>query len=92
MNDYPKFIGGTPACASTDPEMWFTEDDEPGYREKNLLQRICASCEVRQECLDYALRHSVHGYWAGTTPRERQRMRVKMGIVSTPIYLAWDIA
>ena len=91
MSDYPRWES-TPACAGTDTELWFNEDDEPGYREKNLLQKICAGCEVRNQCLDYSLRHSVMGYWAGTTPRERQRLRKKLGIISKPIYLARDIA
>ena len=91
MSDYPKWES-TPACAGTDTELWFNEDDEPGYREKNLLQRICASCEVRNQCLEYSLKHSVMGYWAGTTPRERQRLRKQLGIVSEPIYSGWDIA
>jgi WhiB family redox-sensing transcriptional regulator len=91
MSDYPKWKS-TPACAGTDTELWFNEDDEPGYREKILLQRICASCEVRNQCLEYSLKHSVMGYWAGTTPRERQRLRKQLGIVSEPIYHAWDIA
>ena len=91
MSDYPKWES-TPACAGTNTELWFNEDDEPGYREKNLLQRICASCEVKNQCLEYSLKHSVMGYWAGTTPRERQRLRKQLGIVSEPIYSAWDIA
>jgi len=90
MSDYPKWES-TPACVGTDTELWFNEDDEPGYKEKNLLQRICAGCEVKSQCLNYALRHSVMGYWAGTTPRERQQMRSKLGIISTPIYSAWNI-
>jgi WhiB family redox-sensing transcriptional regulator len=91
MTNYPKWES-TPACAGTDTELWFNKDDEPSYSEKNLLQRICASCEVRNQCLEYSLKHSVMGYWAGTTPRERQRLRKQLGIVSEPIYIAWDIA
>jgi WhiB family redox-sensing transcriptional regulator len=91
MNDYPKWES-TPSCVGTDTELWFTKNDEPSYDEKNLLQRICAGCEVRNQCLEYSLKHNVMGYWAGTTPRERQRLRKKLGIVSEPIYLAWDIA
>jgi WhiB family transcriptional regulator, redox-sensing transcriptional regulator len=91
VKDYPKFEDGTPACSETDPDMWFTEDDEPGYREKTLLKRICNGCEVKEECLQYALKHDVHGYWSNTTPKERSRMRTRLGIKSTPIYSAWDI-
>jgi WhiB family redox-sensing transcriptional regulator len=91
MNDYPKWKS-TPACAGTDTELWFNKDDEPTYDEKNLLKRICAGCEVRNQCLEYSLKHNVMGYWAGTTPRERQKLRKKLGIISIPIYLARDIA
>lgn len=38
---------------------------------------ICAGCEVRQECLDYALGITdLAGIWAGTGPKERRRLRV----------------
>lgn len=80
-----------PACAGTNTEMWFAEDSEPGYREAKLLQRICADCPVKQQCLQYALENTVQGYWAGTTPRYRQQLRKKFNIIPKPIGLAWDI-
>ena len=91
MNDYPKWES-TPACVGTNTELWFNKDDEPTYDEKNLLKRICAGCEVRNQCLEYSLKHNVMGYWAGTTPRERQKLRRKLNITSIPIYLSRDIA
>jgi WhiB family redox-sensing transcriptional regulator len=37
---------------------------------------ICAVCLVAPECLAYALdEHVEHGAWAGTTGRERRRLR-----------------
>lgn len=83
---YPKWTD-TPSCSSTDTEMWFPQDDKPtAYPDIKLLQRICSECPVRQQCFDYALRVSVEGYWAGTTPKVREQMRVRLGIRSTPIY------
>ncbi|MBS69387.1 MAG: transcription factor WhiB [Pseudomonas sp.] len=36
---------------------------------------VCRLCQVRQECLDYAIEHrEVHGVWGASTPRERNRM------------------
>jgi WhiB family redox-sensing transcriptional regulator len=87
---YPQWTE-TPACAGTNTEMWFCEDNEPGYREANLLKRICAGCPVKQQCFDYALRNSVQGYWAGTTPRHRSQLRKQLGIIPTPVGLAWEI-
>lgn len=81
----------TPSCAGTNTEMWFAEDSEPGYREANLLKRICAECPVKQQCLEYSLHHSVQGYWAGTTPRRRTELRKLLNIVPKPVGLAWEI-
>ena len=47
-------------------------------------RRICRTCPVRKECLEYALSFpasDLHGVWAGLTPRqiaaEAQRRGVK---------------
>ena len=37
---------------------------------------ICATCPVRAQCLDYAVRnHETYGIWGGTTPEQRRRIR-----------------
>ena len=87
---YPQWTD-TPSCRGTNTEMWFAEDSEPGYREANLLKRICADCPVKQQCLEYSLHHSVQGYWAGTTPRRRTELRKLLNIVPKPVGLAWEI-
>jgi hypothetical protein len=38
-------------------------------------RKICASCEVRMECLDWALAHNEHGLWGGLTDLERRHLR-----------------
>jgi len=81
---YPKWTS-TPACANTDTEEWFTPENSPAYRNELTLRKICSNCPVRNTCFDYALRHNVFGYWAGTTPRVRQAMRVRLGIVAEEI-------
>lgn len=36
---------------------------------------ICATCEVRNDCLSHALRHDErYGIWGGLTDGERQRL------------------
>lgn len=38
---------------------------------------VCGSCAVRAECLAYALTDSrLEGVWAGTSGRERRRLRL----------------
>ncbi len=59
-------------CAQVDPALFYPEAGEPNRDAK----RICAGCEVRAECLAYALAHRERfGVWGGTTERERRRMR-----------------
>ena len=59
-------------CAQVDPELWFPEKGDQAREAK----RLCAGCDVRVECLAYALAHRERfGVWGGTTERERRRMR-----------------
>jgi len=44
--------------------------------ERDTALSLCASCPVRQECLEYALEHEASptlriGIWGGTIPKER---------------------
>ena len=57
-------------CASSDPEEWFPEKGVTAHKAK----RICATCPVINECLQFALDHGETGIWGGTTGRERERM------------------
>ncbi|NUS52082.1 MAG: WhiB family transcriptional regulator, partial [Nocardioidaceae bacterium] len=61
------------SCASADPESWFP--DAQGAQVKPAVTRVCASCPVRRSCLAAALLWNVEGIWAGTTERERIRLR-----------------
>ena len=59
-------------CAQTDPEAFFPEKGGSTREAK----RVCLSCEVRVECLDYALAHDERfGIWGGLSERERRRLK-----------------
>jgi WhiB family transcriptional regulator, redox-sensing transcriptional regulator len=59
-------------CAQTDPESFFPEKGGSTREAK----RVCLSCEVRSECLDYALSHDERfGIWGGLSERERRRLK-----------------
>ncbi len=65
------------ACSSADPDLFFPISSV-GLGEQQIARAkiICAGCQVRQECLDFALGHDqVYGIWGGTTPEDRQRER-----------------
>jgi WhiB family redox-sensing transcriptional regulator len=37
---------------------------------------VCSKCEVRLECLDFAITtRQQEGIWGGLNPKERQRLR-----------------
>lgn len=59
-------------CAETDPEAFFPEKGGSTREAK----RVCRSCTVRPECLDYALDHDERfGIWGGLSERERRPLR-----------------
>jgi WhiB family transcriptional regulator, redox-sensing transcriptional regulator len=63
-------------CAQTDPEAFFPEKGGSTREAK----KICLGCEVRAECLEYALAHDERfGIWGGLSERERRRL--KRGII-----------
>jgi len=51
--------------------------DEKAEREQRA-KAICASCSVRKDCLEYALRiREPHGIWGGLNELERRGMLTK---------------
>jgi WhiB family redox-sensing transcriptional regulator len=59
-------------CAQTDPEAFFPEKGGSTREAK----RVCSSCEVRAECLEYALANDERfGIWGGLSERERRKLR-----------------
>ncbi len=63
-------------CAQTDPEAFFPEKGGSTREAK----RICVGCEVKSECLEYALAHDERfGIWGGLSERERRRLKRMVG-------------
>jgi WhiB family redox-sensing transcriptional regulator len=59
-------------CTEVDPEAFFPEH---GERNKDA-KRVCAKCDVRAECLDYALdNNELYGVWGGLSGYERTNLR-----------------
>lgn len=65
------------ACLSADPDLFFPiSSSGPAEHQIARAKTICAGCQVRQACLDFALEtHQVHGVWGGTSAEERQLLR-----------------
>lgn len=59
-------------CAQTDPEAFFPEKGESTAAAK----RTCLACDVRVECLQWALDTGERfGVWGGKSERERRAIR-----------------
>ena len=61
-------------CLGLDTEMFFPVG-QLNPKVENTLRRICMTCPVFDDCLDYSLKVKVSGYWAGTTETKRVELR-----------------
>jgi len=57
-------------CRNADPGIFFYKENEAEAR------HICQRCEVREECLEFALYHHIqYGIWGGLDETERKTLR-----------------
>lgn len=86
--EYPDFTGAN--CAGLDTNEFYVKDDR-GTRELYpniaVLKKICSNCPLSAQCLEWALQHENYGFWAGTTERDRNHLRAKLGIS----YVAYEM-
>ena len=65
------------ACRGEDAALFFPPNHFEMKFEKDMRERgaksICATCPVRVECLEYAIRiRETHGIWGGLNELERR--------------------
>lgn len=59
------------ACRGVEPEIFYPVSEEDADEAK----AVCAQCEVRLACLEFALvNRERDGVWGGATERERRRI------------------
>lgn len=59
-------------CLGVDPDLFFPERGASTKEAK----AVCRGCEVRLDCLEYALQNGEKfGIWGGLSERERRRIR-----------------
>ncbi len=67
------------ACQGESAQLFFApssfEPREERLARERAARALCASCPVREPCLEYALYvQEPHGIWGGLTELERRRM------------------
>lgn len=69
--NFPRFTGRA-LCAEVDSDIFFPAKGDSSMPAKS----VCQSCEIRAECLAWALENGEeHGVWGGLSPDERRRLR-----------------
>ena len=78
MSDFIAFLDDRPAwrdhaaCRGVDPDLFYPPAGALGADAK----AVCRGCDVREECLTYALDNGEkQGIWGGLSERERRRIR-----------------
>jgi WhiB family redox-sensing transcriptional regulator len=64
-------------CKDEDPELFFPVGSTgPAATQADMAKAICFECDVRCECLEWALRtNQDSGVWGGTSEEERRALR-----------------
>lgn len=69
-------------CRGADVDIFFPDRGASTRGAKE----ICAACQVRSECLDYAVtRGEKFGIWGGLSERERRKIRKQRALESQGI-------
>jgi WhiB family transcriptional regulator, redox-sensing transcriptional regulator len=76
------------SCRTADPTLFFHPQNERGSarRSRDLAAKaVCASCPVRIECADYAVRaREPYGVWGGLTEEEREAIYARIDLAEYP--------
>ncbi len=65
------------SCRDTDPDLFFPVGTTgPAIEQIDNAKAVCATCEVKQPCLEFALTtNQDSGVWGGTSEEERRKIR-----------------
>ncbi len=65
------------ACREAEPELFFPVSSAgPALAQVAAAKAVCARCQVREDCLQYALETAQdHGVWGGLSEDERRSVR-----------------
>jgi WhiB family redox-sensing transcriptional regulator len=65
-------------CRMADPALFYPpEFERPSVKTRRVAEAmaVCARCDVRADCLTYAVVNREQGIWGGTTDEQRRIMR-----------------
>lgn len=63
------------ACHDAPPDLFFFDNEESN----TIAKKICSTCPVRKQCLEYALAiRPSDGVWGGLTADERHKVQKRL--------------
>jgi len=65
------------ACKEADADLFFPEGKDKREQEYKA-KKICASCPIVTDCLQFAIDNDQLGIWGGTTEDERRHINVTL--------------
>lgn len=68
-------------CREVGVELFFPEEGGSGTDIYIHSRKICNKCVVKNECLEWAVKHEAFGMWGGATPAERKNIRRSRNII-----------
>lgn len=75
-------IYGQAACAGINTEMFYEDQIRtPNSALTQQFRQLCSGCEILEACGEWAIKHERWGFWAGTTPADREQIRKKKNII-----------
>lgn len=77
VENFPYFRKyGIPICEQTDPELFFPpKGGGQDSHDVNQAKKLCMSCPVQPECLDWAMDNNEFGIWGATSGHDRRTIR-----------------
>lgn len=65
------------ACRDHDPDLFFPIGSTgPAVEQADKAKQVCAGCDVREQCLEYAIASNQDaGVWGGLTEDERRSLK-----------------
>jgi WhiB family redox-sensing transcriptional regulator len=77
-------------CRQVDPDCFFPSEEVLDNTIWTLTKKFCRGCEVRAECLTYALTEfEGYGVWGGFSPHDRTQVRKEIEVITVESVRAW---
>lgn len=76
---------GRAECRDVDDKVFSFVPEKETKKDLEIAQQWCSTCDVRTDCMLYALLYHEHGFWGGTSSEERTKLSARKDRKKCPI-------